>query len=133
MTYVLKKKFVFNGVHYPKFTMPEIEVRHEMANIRIAKMFAELRKEKHKLEDMLPDELELPSEAMIRFRETEIAAQRLLLETFWEELPPEAIDRLPLEDHRAICDLISKALKGPEDKQEAPAPEKKSSRPKRSA
>jgi hypothetical protein len=108
--YTLRHPVEFNGSTYTYLMLPdEAKVRHEIVGIRIGKVLADFKKEKFSSEDFAEDDfLGLPGEALVRFKEVERLCERLLIEAYCEDFPPDAIDELTISDKDALVRVIRK-------------------------
>ncbi len=136
MKITLRHPVEFNGSTYTCLMLPdEAKVRHEIAGIRIGKVLADFKKEKFSSEDFEEDDfLGLPGEALVRFKEVERLCERLLIEAYCEDFPPDAIDELTISDKDALVAVIRK-LQNPSAAVEKvdPLPGKKSNPRRHSA
>ncbi len=136
MKYTLRHPVEFNGSTYTYLMLPdEAKVRHEIVGIRIGKVLADFKKEKFTTEDFAEDDfLGLPGEALVRFKEVERLCERLLIEAYCEDFPPDAIDELTISDKDALVAVIRK-LQNPSAAVEKadPLPGKKSNPRRHSA
>ncbi len=110
MKYTLRHPVEFNGSTYTYLLLPdEAKVRHEIVGIRIGKVLADFKKEKFRSEDFAEDDfLGLPGEALVRFKEVERLCERMLIEAYCEDFPPDAIDELTISDKDALVSVIRK-------------------------
>ncbi len=136
MKHSLKHAIQYNGTTITHLNLPDAaQVKHELVSIRIGKMLSEFKKENFVTEDFAEDGvLGLPGEALVRFKEVERLCERMLIEAYCEDFPPDAIDELTISDKDALVAVIRKLQNpGAAVEKADPLPGKKSSPRRHSA